>query len=389
MWPECELNVSSHYGEASTSNATLQRCKKGTAEGTECIKLSISSVIQMCPTTSTIIFLLFVIYARFEIVLCQASGVPTSPVGAPGCDPACVRGTCKQAVNSIALYCDCSGTGFRGPLCNTSQSIAPSAGAIASSQTSTCSPVCQNGGVCRQEVNSAAYYCDCSRTGFGGVACLAAASPRSPAAASQAAPTQASPCTPACQHGGACRQEVNSAAYYCDCSRTGYKGATCSAPSLASGPSANLSASTSPCSPPCQHGGLCKQEVNSAAYYCDCSRTGFRGAFCAAQTNASSPGMAIQAVPSNASSCTPACQNGGACKQAVNSGAFYCDCSRTSYKGATCSALAAYSPAMSAASNVSACSPPCKNGAPASRRSTPAHTTASARARLLRGRTAA
>ncbi|CAL5229448.1 g12773 [Coccomyxa viridis] len=160
------------------------------------------------------------------------------------------------------------------------------------------------------------------------------------------------------------KQEVNSAAYYCDCSRTGYKGATCSAPSLASGPSANLSASTSPCSPPCQHGGLCKQEVNSAAYYCDCSRTGFRGAFCAAQTNASSPGMAIQAVPSNASSCTPACQNGGACKQAVNSGAFYCDCSRTSYKGATCSALAAYSPAMSAASNVSACSPPCKNGAP-------------------------
>ena len=318
----------------------------------------------MRPTASRSLLLIVLIYIRFHLSLSQAYDSPPSASQAPGCDPACVRGTCKQAVNSAALYCDCSGTGFRGPLCNTSQSIAPSPGAVTPSQTSTCSPVCQNGGVCRQEVNSAAYYCDCSRSGFSGVACTGAASPRSPAAASQAAPTQASPCTPACQHGGTCRQELNSAAYYCDCSRTSYKGATCSAPSLASGPSANISASTSPCSPPCQHGGLCKQEVNSAAYYCDCSRTGFRGAFCAAQTNASSPATAIQAVPTNASSCTPACQNGGTCKQVVNSGAYYCDCSRTSYKGATCSALAAYSPAMSVASNMSACSPPCKNGAP-------------------------
>ena len=263
----------------------------------------------MRASAATVAALLSVICWRLHVSLGQAVGVPPSSGGAPGCDPGCVRGTCKQAVNSAAFYCDCSGTGFRGPLCNTSQSIAPSSGAPTPSPTSSrCSPVCQNG--------------------------------------------------------GACRQEVNSAAYYCNCSRTGHKGATCSAPTLASGPSANLSAAISPCSPPCQHGGLCKQEVNSAAYYCDCSRTGFRGAFCSAQTDASSPATAVQAVPSNASSCTPACQNGGTCKQAVNSGAYYCDCSRTGYKGATCSALAAYSPAVSVASNTSACSPPCKNGAP-------------------------
>lgn len=318
----------------------------------------------MPPLAATIVFILSFICGHLHISLGQGIGIPPSSGGASACDPACVRGTCRQAVNSAALYCDCSGTGFRGALCNTSQSIAPSFGTPTASPTSRCSPVCQNGGVCRQEVNSAAYYCDCSRTGFSGVACSAAANTRSPEAAGQAAPPQASPCTPACQNGGACKQEVNSAAYYCECSRTGYKGATCSAPSLASGPSANLSATSSPCSLPCQHGGLCKQEVNSAAYYCDCSRTGFRGASCSAQANASSSAIAIQAVPTNASSCEPACQNGGTCKQAVNSGAYYCDCSRTSYKGATCSAQAAYSPASSSASNTSACSPPCKNGAP-------------------------
>ena len=209
----------------------------------------------MPAVAATVLLLLSLTCGRLHVSLGQGVSVPPSSGVAPACDPACIRGTCKQAVNSVALYCDCSGTGFRGPVCNTFQGIAPSSGAPTPSPTSRCSPVCQNG--------------------------------------------------------GACRQEVNSAAYYCDCSRTGYKGATCSAPSIASGPSANLSATTSPCSPPCQHGGECKQEVNSAAYYCDCSRTGFRGAFCAAQANASSPAPAVQAVPSNASSCAPACQNGG------------------------------------------------------------------------------
>lgn len=51
------------------------------------------------------------------------------------------------------------------------------------------------------------------------------------------------------------------------------------------------------------------------------------------------------AVTSNTSSCCPGCQQGGVCRQAVNLGASYCDCSSTGYQGASCSAQSSmYSP---------------------------------------------
>ena len=298
-------------------------------------------------------------------ILSSGSSPPTSSTSA--CTPTCQNGgMCRQEVNSEAYYCDCSSTGYTGATCSTpsSSSSLPTSRTSAvsgppASSTSACIPACQNGGACTQAVNSDVYYCDCSSTGYTGATCSALSSRSSPPSISPAA-SNTSACTPACQNGGACTQAVNSEAYYCDCSSTGYKGATCSAPRTVIGAPAS---STSPCTPACRNRGSCKQAVNSEAYYCDCSGTGFTGAACTAQNASTSPAAAIPAVSTSAAACTPACRNGGSCMQAVNSDAYYCDCSNTGFRGASCSAqITAYSPAPSAASSLSACSPPCKNG---------------------------
>ena len=179
----------------------------------------------------------------------QSSAYFTPPQSSAQCYPSCVRGVCRQAVNSVTLYCDCKGTGYAGETCNAPQSAgsgSSSAGAAsASGQTSACSPACQNGGICRQDINSAVYYCDCSHTAFKGASCSAGSLGPS------TSPANTPACVPTCLHGGVCRQEVNSQAYYCDCSETGYSGANCSGqralPSNASAPAASASA----CSPAC------------------------------------------------------------------------------------------------------------------------------------------
>ena len=144
----------------------------------------------------------------------QSSAYVTPPQSSAGCYPACIRGVCRQAVNSATLYCDCKGTRYAGETCNAPQSAgsgSSSAGpASPSGQASACSPACQNGGVCRQDINTAAYYCDCSRTAFKGASCSAGSLGPS------TSPANTPACAPPCLHGGACRQEVNSQAYYCE-----------------------------------------------------------------------------------------------------------------------------------------------------------------------------
>ncbi|CAK0787273.1 hypothetical protein CVIRNUC_010491 [Coccomyxa viridis] len=166
------------------------------------------------------------------------------------------------------------------------------------------------------------------RTAFKGASCSAGSLGPS------TTPANTPACAPPCLHGGACRQEVNSQAYYCDCSETGYSGANCSGqkalPSSASAPAASASA----CSPACQHGGLCKQEISSGAYFCSCAGTGYKGATCSALLTAYSPSVNSSKT---ASACSPPCQHGSACRQAVNSGAFYCDCEGMAFAGQDCS----------------------------------------------------
>lgn len=248
------------------------------------------------------------------------------------CDPGCVHGVCQQVVNSAALYCNCRGTGYTGVACNVSESLSGinfSAGPSPLAD-SPCSPACQHGGICKQDINSAAYYCECSRTGYKGASCAAPDLNASP-------PTMStSSCVPACQHGGTCRQEVNSAAYYCDCSGTGFSGAACSGQSTGPTYSSAMPPSSILCSPGCQNGGICRQGTNSAAYFCDCTNTGFKGATCSAQARDKSPAVNSSR---NISACSPACQHGTTCKQAVNSGVFYCDCEGTAFTGQDCSML--------------------------------------------------
>ncbi len=213
------------------------------------------------------------------------------------CDPACVRGICRQAVNSAALYCDCKGTGFVGLSCTASQSSASPFGGPAPSPADSCSPPCQHGGLCKQATNSAAFYCDCGRTGYKGATCSAPSlgssssanvssnsfsaqsNASSRAEASSAVTASASACFPACQNNGSCKQAVNSGVYYCDCSHTAYKGPTCSA-QIGHNPAMDMAANSSACSPPCDHGAPCKQEVNSGMYYCDCQSLAFIGQDC-------------------------------------------------------------------------------------------------------------
>lgn len=40
------------------------------------------------------------------------------PAPATGCRPACLNGLCRRGYNTAAYYCDCSNTGFTGATCN-------------------------------------------------------------------------------------------------------------------------------------------------------------------------------------------------------------------------------------------------------------------------------
>jgi hypothetical protein len=293
---------------------------------------------------------------------------PATQNQASGCSPACSRGTCRQAINSQEYYCDCTGTGYSGTTCSvpgsaTSTGLQPVASpSAAENKSAACAPACQNGGLCKQEVNSAAYYCDCSGTDYTGLACTQSQSATSP---SLSATGQSTACIPACQNGGLCKQEVNSAAYYCDCSSTNYSGLACTQSQPATAPSVSGTGQSSACIPACQNGGFCKQEVNSAAYYCDCSSTGYGGVACTQFPPASAPSLP---ATGQSAACIPACQNGGQCKQEVNSAAYYCDCSGTGYSGVACGGPASSSPSfLGPASPVQAaapgCSPACQNGA--------------------------
>lgn len=145
------------------------------------------------------------------------------------CSPACLRGICRQAINSNAFYCDCSGTGYNGVACDTPgtgklteglSAAASPAQAAGSQQPIGCAPACQNSGICKQEVNSAAYYCDCSSTGYGGIACtqaLPASTAAVPSAASIGLPATFNP---GCQHGGLCKEVMEAASRQQSSSKT-------------------------------------------------------------------------------------------------------------------------------------------------------------------------
>jgi hypothetical protein len=101
----------------------------------------------------------------------QLSSSAQAPQSASSCGLQCLNGgSCRQAVNSLAFYCDCTGTGYSGALC--SQMISPEAPSLAALATAgKCKAPCQNGGTCTQAVNSLAYYCVCSGTGYSGANC--------------------------------------------------------------------------------------------------------------------------------------------------------------------------------------------------------------------------
>ena len=159
-----------------------------------------------------------------------AIGQPTSDTSSQKrqCSPACERGLCRQAVNSAALYCDCSGTGYKGPTCAQAQAqnSSTSSASVPSGTPSTCSPACQHG-ICRQAVNSQTFYCDCSGSGYYGATCSQQMSPSQILTASPSPSAVPSTCSPVCQN-GRCKQAVNSGAFYCDCSDTNFTGLTCS-----------------------------------------------------------------------------------------------------------------------------------------------------------------
>ncbi len=159
-----------------------------------------------------------------------AIGQPTSDASSQQrhCSPACERGVCRQAVNSIALYCDCSDTGYTGATCAQAQNSSTSSVLVPSGTPSTCSPACQHG-ACRQAVNSQIFYCDCSGSGFTGATCSQQTLSSQTLTASPPPSAIPATCSPVCQNGH-CKQAVNSGAFYCDCSGTNFIGITCSQP---------------------------------------------------------------------------------------------------------------------------------------------------------------
>ncbi|MCA9518289.1 MAG: SUMF1/EgtB/PvdO family nonheme iron enzyme [Myxococcales bacterium] len=140
------------------------------------------------------------------------------------------------------------------------------------------------------------------------------------------------PCATACEHGGFCLDGV------CDCTGTGYRGASCAEP-VCTDPCLNGGTCTAPdtcscatnysgdacetpsCGAPCEHGGTCV-----AVGVCACEGTGYTGTHCETPV------------------CTTPCQNGGFC-----AGPETCDCGDdAAYEGAACT--------------VPICGATCKNG---------------------------
>ena len=76
---------------------------------------------------------------------------------------ACQNGVCQQEYNSNAYYCEC-GSGFTGAACNVSSAVAP---ATPATSTAGCPVACEHG-QCTQEFNSNAYYCQCD-SGYSGM----------------------------------------------------------------------------------------------------------------------------------------------------------------------------------------------------------------------------
>lgn len=228
------------------------------------------------------------------------------------CTPVCEHGGLCTSPN----MCDCSGTGFGGPSC----------------ETPLCTPPCENGGAC-----TAPNTCTCDSTGYSGVSC--------------SIPVCASPC----ENGGLCTAPDS-----CDCDGTGYDGPTCASP-ICSSPCANGGACVAPdtcscdgtgyigptcsdavCTTPCDHGGSC-----SAPNTCDCNGTGYSGAtcstpvcdpFCLNGSVCSSPGVCdcvgtgYSGTTCSTPICTMPCVNGGVCVFPDS-----CDCAGTDYWGSTCS----------------------------------------------------
>jgi hypothetical protein len=104
-------------------------------------------------------------------------------------------------------------------------------------------------------------------------------------------------------HGGVCADGINS--YSCDCTGTGYSGATCAS---------NIDDCAAS---PCLHGGTCIDLVNS--YECDCTATGYTGADCDilieySSSTAADMSSSTGAISSAPSSCDSSpCENGATC----------------------------------------------------------------------------
>jgi len=108
------------------------------------------------------------------------------------CKPSpCLNGgICEKKRSNFT--CNCEGTGFDGPICETKP---------------ICVPECKNGGVCTKgaEGNNT---CDCTKSGYEGPTC-----------------DDIQKCSPKCQMGSLCKKTGDS--YSCDCSGTGFTGPTC------------------------------------------------------------------------------------------------------------------------------------------------------------------
>ena len=233
------------------------------------------------------------------------------------CAPACQHGLCQQQFNSQSYHCNCTGSGFTGIDCSTFTAPSPAPTTQQAASDSPCSPACTYG-VCRQQFNPGSYRCDCRGTGFTGISCATLTTPTAPAPVPQAA--SSSPCSPACQH-GLCKLQFNSQSYACECEGIGYTGIDCStARQPAPAPAAPQGCSASGC----LH-GTCQQAFNSQQYSCSCS-SGWTGAFC----------NVTQQTAAVTQKCSAACENGGSCQQVFNSQSYYCKCP-AGFTGSTCS----------------------------------------------------